>query len=170
MKLLTVNIDRLKSDIEALGNIGRMEDHGIYRMAFSEGDMQARQWLKNKIEEAGLEIFEDGAANISARWKSSDKPCVMMGSHIDTVPAAGHLDGALGVLTALECMRRIKEENLTLEYPLEAIAFSEEEGRFGGMLGSQALAGLLDEAGVKEIFRIHEADDTSASTWFSSMP
>jgi N-carbamoyl-L-amino-acid hydrolase len=77
----------------------------------------------------------------------------MSGSHLDTVPGAGHLDGALGVLAALECLRRIQELNLPLRHALEAVAFSDEEGRFGGLFGSQAIAGLLTPE------RIHQARD-----------
>jgi len=144
MKILNINRERLQSDIETLAEIGRSDDYGIYRMAFSEGDLQARQWFKSKVEEAGLDFFQDGAANLHARYQWDAKtPSVMMGSHIDTVPAAGHLDGALGVIVALECLRCIKEQNLDIHYPLEAVAFSDEEGRFGGMLGSQAIAGML---------------------------
>ena len=100
--------------------------------------------FKKKTEESGLEFYQDGAANLHARYQwDASTPSVMMGSHLDTVPAAGHLDGALGVVVALECLRCIKEQQLELKYPLEAIAFSDEEGRFGGMLGSQAIAGML---------------------------
>lgn len=144
MDILNINRERLQSDIETLAEIGRDEDYGIYRMAFSEGDMQGRAWFKNKAEEAGLEFYQDGAANLHARYQWDGKrPSVMMGSHMDTVPAAGHLDGALGVIVALECLRCIKEQNLNIDYPLEAVAFSDEEGRFGGMLGSQAVTGML---------------------------
>ncbi|MCG6976526.1 MAG: Zn-dependent hydrolase [Acidiferrobacterales bacterium] len=149
METLAINRERLQADIEALSQIGRKEDYGLYRMAFSEGDLQGREWFKNKIAEAGLELYQDGAANIHARLGWDGKtPSVMMGSHLDTVPAAGHLDGALGVLVALECLRRIKEENLQQDYPLEAVAFSDEEGRFGGMLGSQALSGTLSPESI----------------------
>jgi N-carbamoyl-L-amino-acid hydrolase len=141
---LKINKDRLKSDIESLAAIGREQDHGIYRMAFSEGDMAGRNWLKQQITAAGLELYEDGAANIYGRLDWDDtRASVMTGSHLDTVPGAGHLDGALGVLTSLECLRRIKEENISLHHPLEVVAFSDEEGRFGGMLGSQAVTGKL---------------------------
>lgn len=144
MNILNINRERLQSDIEALAGIGRDEDYGIYRMAFSEGDMQGREWFENKVKEAGLEFYQDGAANMYARYQWDDKrPSVMMGSHMDSVPAAGHLDGALGVIVALECLRCIKEQNLKINFPLEAVAFSDEEGRFGGMLGSQAIAGML---------------------------
>lgn len=141
---LTVNAARLKDDIERLAEAGRQENHGIYRMAFSDGDMLGRHWFKDRLDEAGLEIYQDGAANIHGRldWDGK-RPSVITGSHLDTVPGAGHLDGALGVVVGLECLRRIKEENISLRYPLEVIAFSDEEGRFGGMLGSQAVAGKL---------------------------
>jgi N-carbamoyl-L-amino-acid hydrolase len=138
----SVNAERLKTDIENLAQIGRREGSGLFRMAFSDGDIEGRQWFKEKLQQSGLDIYEDGAANIHGRlnW-DNQTPSVMTGSHLDTVPGAGHLDGALGVLVGLECLRRIKEENLVLQYPLEVVAFSDEEGRFGGMLGSQAIAG-----------------------------
>ena len=141
---LTVNSERLKADIEDLAKVGLVDNKGIYRMAFTDGDMAGRQWFKEKLEHAGLEIYEDGAANIHGRLNWDGKtPSVMTGSHLDTVPGAGHLDGALGVVVGLECLRRIKEENVKLEFPLEVVAFSDEEGRFGGMLGSQSIAGQL---------------------------
>ena len=141
---LTVNSERLKADIEDLAKVGLVDNKGIYRMAFTDGDMAGRQWFKEKLEQAGLEIYEDGAANIHGRLNWDGKtPSVMTGSHLDTVPGAGHLDGALGVVVGFECLRRIKEENVKLHYPLEVVAFSDEEGRFGGMLGSQAIAGQL---------------------------
>ena len=138
----SVNAERLKTDIENLAQIGRREGSGLFRMAFSDGDIEGRQWFKERLQTSGLDIYEDGAANIHGRLNWDNKtPSVMTGSHLDTVPGAGHLDGALGVLVGLECLRRIKEENLSLRYPLEVVAFSDEEGRFGGMLGSQAIAG-----------------------------
>ena len=141
---LTINSERLKKDIEDLAKVGRIDDQGLYRMAFSDGDMAGRHWFTQKLDEAGLEIYEDGATNIHGRLNWDGKtPSVMTGSHLDTVPGAGHLDGALGVLVGLECLRRIKEENINLRYPLEVVSFTDEEGRFGGMLGSQSIAGQL---------------------------
>ena len=61
---LRVDFDRLQADVETLAGIGRAADHGIYRMAFSPGDMAARQWLRERIEAAGLSFYEDGAANL----------------------------------------------------------------------------------------------------------
>ncbi len=141
---LRINFDRLQQDIEMLAQIGRQDDHGLYRMAFSEADWQARKWLQGRIEESGLSVHVDGAANIHARlgWDGK-RPSVMTGSHLDTVPGGGHLDGALGVLVGLECLRCIREQSLPVSLPLESVAFTDEEGRFGGMLGSQAICGKL---------------------------
>jgi len=141
---LQINAARLRDDINALSQIGRSENHGIYRMAFSEGDLQARKWFRQRIEDSNLEFYQDGAANMYARLGHDDsKPSVIAGSHLDTVPGAGHLDGALGVLCALEALRVLEETGTSLKYPLEAVAFTDEEGRFGGLLGSQAFAGLV---------------------------
>lgn len=142
--LLRINPERLRNDIAGLAQIGLKKDHGLYRMAFSEGDMHGRHWLQSQIKKADLEFYEDGAANVHARLGWDGKtPSVVTGSHIDTIPGAGHLDGALGVLVGLECLRRFNEEKTQLKHPLELIAFTDEEGRFGGMFGSQAICGRL---------------------------
>lgn len=144
MTLLTINAERLRQDIADLSQIGRGEDQGIYRTAFSDADMQARAWLKQRITDAGLQLYQDGAANIHARlgWDGANAS-VMTGSHIDSVPGGGYLDGALGVLAGLECLRSLKESGVPLKRPMESVAFSDEEGRFGGIFGSSALCGLL---------------------------
>jgi len=140
---LRINIDRLQKELLELGEIGE-EDGGLYRMAFTEADMEARAWLQQRIADAGIEAEMDGAANVIGRLGEREGPAVLIGSHLDGVPNGGKLDGALGVLIGLECLRRIKEEGLETRLPIELIAFSDEEGRFGGMLGSQAVSGQLD--------------------------
>lgn len=141
---LSINMDRLRQDVLDLGRVGRIDNLGLNRRAFSEGDQQGREWFQQRIHAAGLDFYQDGAANLHARLNyDGQRPAVVMGSHLDTVPGGGPLDGALGVLVGLEVLRRAKEEAIPLRYPLEAIDFSDEEGRFGGMFGSQALAGQL---------------------------
>jgi len=156
---LRVDAARLQRDLDELASIGRREDHGIYRMAFSDGDIAGRAWLQRSIEEAGLDLYVDEAANIHARldWDGT-RPVVMTGSHLDSVPGAGHLDGALGVVAGLECLRRIKELGASLRHPLELVAFTDEEGRFGGMLGSQAIAGKLTP---EDIYNARDLDGIS---------
>ncbi len=159
-----INFERLRHDIETLATVGRQEDLGLYRMAFSDGDWAAREWLKDRINAAGLELYVDGAVNIHARlgWDGK-RPGVMTGSHLDTVPGGGHLDGALGVLAGLECLRSIKEQNLRTRLPLEAVAFTDEEGRFGGMLGSLAMCGRLTPESL------HSARDLDGITLAAAM-
>lgn len=138
-----VNQGRLKKDIFALSRIGFNEaDQGLYRIAFSEADMQGRHWLMKRIRDAGLIAEMDGAGNVFGRMKEQNgMPAVLIGSHIDSVPSGGALDGSLGVLAGLECLRFLKEKKIETKYPVEVVAFSDEEGRFGGMFGSQALIG-----------------------------
>ncbi len=159
-----IDFERLRQDVETLAAIGRHADLGLYRMAFSDGDWAAREWLAARIQAAELDLHVDGAANIHARlgW-DGEHPSVMTGSHLDTVPGGGHLDGALGVLAGLECLRSIKEQQLAVRFPLEAVAFTDEEGRFGGMLGSQALCGRLTPESI------HAAKDLDGITLVAAM-
>ena len=146
---IRVNIDRLKRDLEELGRIGRDEHGGISRPSFSPADLEARAWLRKKIEEAGLCYRQDGAGNQFGRLECAGKT-VMAGSHIDTVPNGGMFDGAVGVLAALEAARRIVEEKVPLKKALEVASFTDEEGNLvGDFLGSRAFMGLLDEAEVR---------------------
>jgi N-carbamoyl-L-amino-acid hydrolase len=71
-------------------------------------------------------------------------PVVLTGSHIDTVPHGGPLDGALGVLAGLECLQTIGEAGVSLPRPLAVAAWSDEEGRYGSLFGSRAFTGRLD--------------------------
>lgn len=142
---LNVDIERIKSDILTLAAIGKNEhDRGIYRQAFSDEDMEGKRWLLHRIEENGLAPASDGAANISGILKGEcDSPRVFVGSHIDTVPCAGMLDGTLGVVVGLECLRALSAAGISPKQTLELIAFSDEEGRFGGTFGSEAFTGTL---------------------------
>ncbi len=141
---IAINLDRLKEDILALAQIGRDPEGGITRPSFSKTDLEARQWLKDRIKDAGLALRQDGAGNIFGRLEGKGKT-IMAGSHIDTVINGGMFDGAAGVLSALECMRRIKEEKINLSNPLEVASFTDEEGNLvGDFLGSRAFVGLLE--------------------------
>jgi N-carbamoyl-L-amino-acid hydrolase len=146
---IRINRERLKRDLEELGRIGRDEHGGVSRPSFSPADLEARAWLKRKIEDAGLCYRQDGAGNQFGRFECSG-PTVMAGSHIDTVPNGGMFDGAAGVLAALEAVRRIVEEKVPLGKPLEVASFTDEEGNLvGDFLGSRAFLGLLDEKEVR---------------------
>src|SRR5512136_3479602 len=146
---MTINMPRLKRDLEELGRIGRNEHGGVNRPSFSPADLEARAWLRKKIEAAGLCYRQDGAGNQFGRLDCAPRT-VMAGSHIDTVPNGGMFDGAAGVLAALEAARRIVEEKVPLKKAVEVASFTDEEGNLvGDFLGSRAFIGLLDEKEVR---------------------
>ncbi|WP_232848381.1 Zn-dependent hydrolase [Bowmanella yangjiangensis] len=142
---LQTNLSRLQNDLLELSHIGYdLESKGIFRLGFTPADMQARQWLIKKFEDEGFFAKLDSAGNvIGSMQQDTDRPVIAMGSHIDSVPAGGMFDGTLGVLSGLECMRVLRDSGLDVTYPLEVYAFAEEEGRFGGMMGVQAITGEL---------------------------
>jgi len=146
---IRINGERLRNDLEDLGRIGRDEHGGVSRPSFSPADFEARAWLKKKIEEAGLCYRQDGAGNQFGRVEGQGKT-VMAGSHVDTVPNGGMFDGAAGVVSALEAVRRILEEKVPIARPLEVASFTDEEGNLvGDFLGSRAFMGLLDKDEIR---------------------
>lgn len=159
-----VDFARLRQDILDLAQVGRDGERGLNRRAFSAGDRQGRDWFRQRLAAAGLEVFQDGAANLLGRLDCDGRrPAVLIGSHLDTVPGGGPLDGALGVLVGLEVLRTVKQAGIGLRHPLEVIDFSDEEGRFGGMFGSQAMAGQLTPE------RIESARDLEGVTLVDAM-
>lgn len=142
---LAINLDRLREEMTRLGEIGREPGvPGINRPGFSDADMQSRQHMAERMRAAGLAVSMDCVGNLSGLWEAGDGARVMVGSHLDTVPMGGLFDGALGVCAALECVRTLREAAAEPAHPIEVIATAEEEGRFGGMLGAQALSGQVD--------------------------
>lgn len=141
---LKINLDRVKNDIYTIGHYGyNPEDKGIYRQGFSDQDIKLRHWFQKYMDEAGLDTNMDGVGNVCGRLGDPAKKTLVMGSHLDSVPAGGIFDGVLGVVAGLEVIRVLKENDVPLKHAVEVIGTSEEEGRFGGMLGAQALTGNL---------------------------
>lgn len=151
MSSYTLNIKRMRANLSELSKIGKIEGKaGINRVSFSEQDMAGREFLRQYMENIGLESHMDGVGNVWGRWlpgqaQKEKLPSVIIGSHLDTVPQGGEFDGALGVLAGLEVVESLKEQGFQTKLPLEILATSEEEGCFGGMLGSQSLAGVVDK-------------------------
>ncbi|MBM3296479.1 MAG: Zn-dependent hydrolase [Candidatus Aminicenantes bacterium] len=146
---IRIDLSRLRRDIEDLGRIGCDVSGGVSRPSFSPADLEARAWFKDRLASAGLAVRQDGAGNIFGRLGGEGRP-VMTGSHIDTVLNGGMFDGAAGVLSSLECLRRIGEEKARLAKPLEVVSFTDEEGNLcGDFLGSRAFTGQLNRAEVE---------------------
>jgi N-carbamoyl-L-amino-acid hydrolase len=100
---MPIHPDRLIGDLRALAEIGKYQT-GVHRPAFSAEDMAAREWLRDKLIEAGLTAEIDGVGNLYGRMPHAQE-AVIIGSHSDTVPYGGWLDGALGVIYGLEIAR-----------------------------------------------------------------
>ena len=139
-----INLKRLKSLLDGVNQFGFNPRTGGYdRPGFSDADMACRAWFEQQMRADGLDVWRDGAANLFGRFGPDSGPAILAGSHLDTVANGGAFDGALGACVALECVRRLKETGFAPTTAIEVVATSEEEGRFGGMLGSQTLAGQI---------------------------
>ena len=136
-----IQAERLLADLRHLRSIGA-QGKGVVRPAFSAKDMEARRWLKARFEEAGLDTTIDGVGNVLGRSRKPGK-ALLVGSHSDTQPTGGWLDGALGVIYALEVARALAADASTAELPVDIVSFQDEESRFVGCLGSRSLVGML---------------------------
>ena len=163
-----VDADRVAADLAALAAIGANKGGGVTRLAYTDEDRRAREYITHLMEQAGLAVRVDAVGNVFARREAqlAGAPAVLSGSHLDTVPRGGALDGALGVVASLEAARAIGFAGLELRYPLEVVVFADEEGvRFNnvGLTGSRALLGTLD---AEEPITCHDADGMSmAAAW-----
>jgi beta-ureidopropionase / N-carbamoyl-L-amino-acid hydrolase len=148
----TVNAARLHAHIASLARFGALPGGGVTRSCWSPPHEEARAWLLGEIRAAGLTGWVDPAGNVfgglGASGFSAATPVVLTGSHIDTVPEGGILDGALGVLAGLECLHAIREAGAAPRRPLVVAAWSDEEGRYGSLFGSRAFCGGLDPAAI----------------------
>ena len=152
---LTINRERLLSEIDALALFSDAESPAVTRIVFSTTDLKARAWMKARCEEAGLTVRQDAVGNTFARWDSSDAvaPVVGTGSHIDAIPNAGKFDGVVGVLGGLEAIRALRESGFCPKHSIELLIFtSEEPTRFGiGCLGSRLLSGTLSANAARKL-------------------
>jgi hydantoinase/carbamoylase family amidase len=141
-----INIDRLRNDIERLGEIGYVETRGITREAFTDRYYEGEQFVISLMKDAGLFIKKDGFGNIYGKIEGKQSNLkVLVGSHIDTVPEGGKFDGALGVLGAIECLRTMKENKIVPKHSIEIVVFNAEEGgKLGGTFGSRGVVGNID--------------------------
>lgn len=140
---INVNLERLQKDLVALFQIGYdPSSKGVTRLGFSQEDHAAREWLIAQFKAAGFHAEIDSAGNVVGRQRAEPpKKVLAIGSHIDSVISGGMFDGTLGVLAGLEVLRVLAEHRIDTDIPVQVYAFAEEEGRFGGMMGAQALIG-----------------------------
>jgi len=147
-----INAERLLGDLRALSAIGGLADGGVDRLAWSDADLAGRRWFSERIQQAGLEARLDAALNVFGHVPGAAGPFLLTGSHLDSVPNGGRLDGAYGCVAALEVLRCLVESADPIAQRVEVVGFSDEEGvRFAtGLIGSLALAGELDVARLRQ--------------------
>ena len=143
MAEIKANAERALADLYELRRIGTYKT-GVHRPTLSPQDMESREWLAGKLREIGHDVTIDGIANVMGRYPG-DGPVVLAGSHIESQNHAGWLDGALGVVYALEAARAMAEAGAP--GGVDVIAFADEEGHFSGgsFLGSESFVGDVSE-------------------------
>ncbi|WP_250536169.1 Zn-dependent hydrolase [Caballeronia sp. AZ10_KS36] len=143
--MLKIDPARLLNDLEHLRSFGATGP-GVVRLSLSPVDMDARRWLAQRMNEAGLDASIDGLGNVFGRSRN-DGPALLIGSHTDTQPTGGWLDGALGVIYGLEIARALNECDARRHLAVDVASWIDEEGTFSGFLGSRSFVGEpVDEA------------------------
>lgn len=133
---LPIDPDRFLADLHTLRSFGR-DGPGVRRRAFSAPDIAARDWLADQIAAAGLTPHFDPMGNL---FGLASGRSLLLGSHSDSQPEGGWLDGALGVIAALEIARASAQAGGP---PISVVSFQDEEGRFGALTGSSVWSGKL---------------------------
>jgi allantoate deiminase len=151
MQAEQVNSRRVVEELKELAGLTGGPD-GARRVAWTYEWVQARDWLKAKLEEIdGVEVERDEAGNLWATAPGDSEKAVLLGGHIDSVPNGGWLDGALNTVAALEVMRALAPRQRPVS--LRLVDWADEEGaRFGrSLLGSSATANILDPDEVRDL-------------------
>ena len=154
--MLPIDPQRMLGDLRALAEFGKLGT-GVNRRSLTPEDLASRDWLLERMRAAGLDAWIDGIGSVAGRTPGSRKH-ILIGSHTDSVPKGGWLDGSMGVIFGLEIARAYVEGGRSDDLGVEVISFIDEEGRFAGLLGSAVftgktaesdLGGLEDERGEK---------------------
>ena len=141
--MVRINGERLLDDLRTLRKFGSVGT-GVVRQALSDVDVESRHWLVERMREAGLDARIDGLGTVLGRSRAEGR-ALLVGSHTDTQPTGGWLDGAMGVMYGLEVARAFREHDETRDLALDVASWIDEEGAFFGCLGSQAFCGMVDE-------------------------
>ena len=139
---LRVDGDRLNDTMEHMHTFGENAEGGSDRVAYSDHNRIAYDYLSSLMLQSGLMPRIDVAGNLVGRMEGrvDGLAPIVTGSHIDTVPNGGHYDGIVGVMSAIEVARTLHEADVQLDHPLEVVIWSNEEG---GKTGSRSYAGAV---------------------------
>lgn len=146
--MLKTNRERLQNTIDLFSQFGATENNGVTRLSLSPEDILARNKFKEICEQLGMTVTVDDMGTMYATLPSnSDNLPIVIGSHLDSVIKGGRFDGVLGVLTALEAVQTIIDEELELNHPITIVNFTNEEGaRFEpSLMASGVLSGKFEK-------------------------
>jgi putative aminopeptidase FrvX len=140
---MAADAKRMLAELRELAQLTGTE-RGAQRVAWTDTWAKAREWERRLLDELPVKVEIDEAGNQWATLRGASPQALIIGSHIDSVPDGGWLDGCLGVLAALEVMRAIAAES-TPPLTVRLVDWADEEGaRFGlSLLGSMAAAGEI---------------------------
>ena len=155
-----VDAARIMARCEALARHSELPG-GLTRVFLSAQGCAAAADVLRWMQEAGMQARLDAIGNVHGRYEGAapGAPCLLLGSHLDTVRDAGRYDGILGVVSAIECVHSLSARSIRLPHAVEVVGFGDEEGvRFGTtLLGSRAVAGVLERA----VLETRDADGVS---------
>src|SRR5882724_4133919 len=147
----SLSAHRVMARCEELALLTEQPD-GLTRVYLSREQLAANELVLGWMREAGMSARLDAIGNVVGRYEGERDglPCLMLGSHLDTVRDAGMYDGMLGVVAAIECVQALHQAGRRLPFAIEVVGFADEEGvRFGAtLLGSRAVAGTFDPAAL----------------------
>ena len=135
--------ERLLADLHTLRGFGAV-GRGVVRPSLSPEDIASRHWLRQRMADAGLDATLDGVGNVIGR-SPQPGPALLLGSHTDTQPLGGWLDGVYGVIAALEVARTLRHDPVLGAIALDVASFIDEEGTHYSFLGSLSASGQLDQ-------------------------
>jgi allantoate deiminase len=147
--------DAIVGRIDELAAISETSEH-LTRIFLTREHRAAADLIQSWMRDAGMRADLDAIGNVCGRYEGERPglPCLMLGSHYDTVRDAGKWDGPLGLITAISCVADLHGRGRRLPFAIEVTGFADEEGvRFAStLLGSRAVAGTFDEGvlGVKD--------------------
>src|SRR5688500_9182063 len=146
-----MNADRVLDDLRELARLTGGPD-GARRVCWTGEWARARELLRSRLDELPVEVSVDAAGNLWAELPGEQDGFVIVGSHVDSVPAGGWLDGALGIFTALEVLRQAAQGGRPA-VGVRLVDWADEEGaRFGrSLFGSSACAGTLELDEVRDL-------------------
>lgn len=149
---LPLDLDRVGGDLETLSGFRDPDLAGWTRRVFTPFDRAGREWVADRMADAGLQVETDAAGNLRGWLRASGTGgqggFIATGSHTDTVHGGGRFDGILGVLGAIEVARMLRDAGVRLEHDLLVVDFlGEEPNDFGlSCVGSRAMTGALDDS------------------------